>query len=68
MKVKDYPNISKENGSVISTDSNAYQKRLTQIRQRERIENLEKNQNKLGDDLKGIEKKLDLLIGLLQEK
>lgn len=68
MKVKDYPNLSKENGSVISTDSNAYQKRLTQIRQRERIENLEKNQNKLGDDLKGIEKKLDLLIGLLQEK
>ena len=68
MKVKDYPNLSKENGSVISTDSNAYQKRLTQIRQRERIENLEKNQNRLGDDLKEIEKKLDLLIGLLQEK
>lgn len=68
MKVKDYPNLSKENGSVISTDSDAYQKRLAQIKQRRRIDELEEQNQKMGNDLEIINQKMDIILRLLQEK
>ena len=68
MKVKDYPNLSKENGSVISTDSDAYQRRLAQIKQRRRIDELEEQNKKMGDDLKSLDQKMDTILRLLQEK
>lgn len=68
MKVKDYPNLSKANGSVISIDSDAYQKRLAQIRQRKRLDELEIQNKKMGDDLKSIDQKMDAILRLLQEK
>lgn len=68
MKVKDYPNLSKENGSVISIDSDAYHKRLAQIRQRKRIDELEEQNKKMGDDLSTLNEKIDKLLRLLQEK
>ena len=68
MKVKDYPNLSKENGSVISTDSDAYQKRLAQIKQRRSIDELEEKKKKMGDDLKSLDQKMDTILRLLQEK
>lgn len=68
MKVKDFPNLSKENGSVVSTDSDTYHKRLAQIKQRKRIDELENNNKQMGDDLKNLNDKMDAILRLLQEK
>lgn len=73
MKVQDsegntIPNLSKVNGSLIYTDTDAYHKRLAQIRQRKRIDELETQNTRMGDDLISLNKKVDMLIKLLQEK
>lgn len=73
MKVKDLdgnpiPHLSKENGSIISDDRDAYHKRLAQIRQRKRIDNMETEQKQMGDDLAEIKQTLDYLVKLLKEK
>lgn len=68
MKVKDYPNLSKENGGVISTNSDDYQKRLSQIRQRKRIDELENKNKQMVDDFKTLNDKMDLILKLLQKE
>lgn len=68
MKVKDYPNLSKENGGVISTNSDDYQKRLSQIRQRNRIDELENKNKQMVDDFKTLNDKMDLILKLLQKE
>lgn len=68
MKVKDYPNLSKENGGVISTNSDDYQKRLSQIRQRKRIDELENKNKQMVDDFKTLNDKMDMILKLLQKE
>ena len=68
MKVKDYPNLSKENGGVISTNSDDYQKRMSQIRQRKRIDELENKNKQMVDDFKTLNDKMDLILKLLQKE
>lgn len=73
MKVKDsdgntIPNLSKENGAVIFTNTDEYQKRLAQIKQRNRLEKLESENKELMQKLDGFENKLDKLLRLFQEK
>lgn len=68
MKVKDYPNLSKDKHAVISTDSDSYQKRLRQIRERKRIDGLENKNKQFEDDLKNLNDKMDLILRLLQKE
>jgi predicted nuclease with TOPRIM domain len=73
MKVKDsegniIPNMSKENGAVIFTSKDEYHKRLAQIKQRKRLDELECENKRLEEKLDSVELKLDKLLSLFQEK
>lgn len=67
MKVKDHPTLSKEDGFVLTVDQDAYQKRLNQIKQRQRIDALEKQNKQIGNDLNDLKNTLDSVLRLLQE-
>lgn len=67
MKVKDHPTLSKEDGFVVTVDQDAYQKRLNQIKQRQRIDALEKQNEQIGSDLNNLKNTLDSVLRLLQE-
>ncbi len=64
-KVKDHPNLDKSNGSVVSTDREAYKKRKQVIKNQQRLVELENNQTELRNELNDMSTKMDLIISLL---
>ena len=64
-KVKDYPHLIKQSGSIVNTNRDEYLKRKAKQRESKRIAELSKKNQEMERKVDELSDKMDIIIGLL---